>query len=51
MQDGKVRLFGIVLPAGRFRIDARTDSGLRGSATIEVGPGHVQGAPTVIELR
>lgn len=38
MRDGRVSLHEIELPAGRYLIEAWTDSGLKGSSVIEAGP-------------
>ena len=41
LQDGKVRLHGLSLPAGRFKVVAWTDSGLEGGIDVEIGPASV----------
>jgi hypothetical protein len=48
MRDGRVRLHGLSLPAGRMLVEASTDSGLAGSAWITAGPG--AGAQDELEI-
>lgn len=51
MEDGKVRLHGLTLPAGRFVVEAVTDSGLKGSLALDVGPGLAAAGDQEIVLR
>jgi hypothetical protein len=50
MHDGRVQVYGLSLPAGTFVLEALTDTGLRASARIEVGP-ETTSQPTTIVLR
>ncbi|MFN0008646.1 MAG: sigma-70 family RNA polymerase sigma factor [Planctomycetota bacterium] len=51
MEKGKVRLHGLTLPAGRFVVEATTDSGLKGSVTLDVGPASAAAGAQEIVLR
>jgi hypothetical protein len=51
MREGKLHIDWMTLPAGRFEIEARTDTGMRGSVAFEVGAGSANGATNAIVLR
>jgi hypothetical protein len=48
MQDGRIRLHGLLLPAGRFVIEASTDTGLKGSLPVDAGPGSAVGSKELV---